>query len=86
MTLHIPTMMDRQRAITYWHGRPRKIFAVDATCGPPKRPTYAQTWYCRSSTHEAAVACVRREAWNLPRGARLSARLAGPDELGCVAS
>ncbi len=84
MSLHIPYMDDRKAAILYWRDHERKVFAVDVTAGPQKNPTYAQTWYARARTQERAIECVKQQAFGLPRKARYQARLAGPQELGCV--
>lgn len=84
MSLHIPYMDDRKAAILYWRDKEFKVFAVDVTAGPVKRPTYANTWYARARTQERAIECVKRQAFFLPARGRYTARLAGPHELGCV--
>lgn len=84
MSLYIPLMSDRAIAAAYWKDHEWKKYAVDVSAGPHKRPTYAQTWYARSRTPEGAIACIKREAPGLPARARFVARLAGPQELGCV--
>lgn len=84
MGLYTPYMIDRATATAYWRDKEWKIFAVDVTAGPARRPTYVQTWYSRARAPERAIECVKREAWGLPGRARYVARLAGPEELGCV--
>lgn len=84
MSLFIPYMDDRKTAILYWRDKEVKVFAVDVTAGPQKRPTYANTWYARARTQERAIECVKRQAFGLPARARYQVRLAGPQELGCV--
>lgn len=76
---------DEADAVAYWRGQEWKKWAVDVIAGPAKRPTYRTTHYARARTAEAAIACVKRNLLKRPpRGARFSARLAGPRELGCV--
>ena len=76
---------DEADAVAYWRGHEWKKWAVDVIAGPVKRPTYRTTYYARARTAEAAVACVQRNLVKRPPGgARFSARLAGPRELGCV--
>lgn len=84
MALYIPLMSDRKTAILYWRDKEQKVFAVDVTAGPEKKPTYANTWYARARSQERAIECVKRQAFGLPARARYQARLAGPEELGCV--
>lgn len=81
--IHRPTPGDSAVAALYWGTREFKVWAVDVRAGPPRRRTYARTWYARSRTAEGAVACVKRNAWDLPRVGSYVARLAGPAELGC---
>lgn len=76
---------DEADAVAYWCDQEWKKWAVDVIAGPAKRPTYRTTHYARARTAEAAIACVKRNLLKRPpRGARFSARLAGPRELGCV--
>lgn len=76
---------DEADAVAYWRGKEWKKWAVDVTAGPAKRPTYRTTYYARARTAENAIACVKRNMLKRrPRGARFTARLAGPRELGCV--
>lgn len=84
MSLHVPYMDDRATAAIYWRDKEQKVYAVDVTAGPHRRPTYAQTWYARTRSPERAIECVKRQAYGLPARGRYSARLAGPRELGCV--
>lgn len=84
MSLYIPYINERAIAAACWKNHEWKKYAVDVTAGSPKRPTYAQTWYARARTPEAAIECVKRQAPGLPSRARYVARLAGPIELGCV--
>lgn len=84
MSLYTPRMDDRKNAILYWRGRELKVFAVDVTAGNKKKPAYACTWYARARTQESAIESVKQQALGLPRHARYQARLAGPQELGCV--
>ena len=79
MSLYIPYTEDRKTAIIYWRDH-----EVDVTAGPQKKPTYANTWYARARTQERAIECVKQQAFGMPRLARYQARLAGPQELGCV--
>ncbi len=84
MGLYIPLMEDRKTAILYWRDKEVKVFAVDVTAGPQKKPTYASTWYARARTQERAIECIKRQAFWLPKRGRYQARLAVPLELGCV--
>lgn len=86
MALYVPYMEDRRLAILCWRDREIKVFAVDVVAGPQKKPSYANTWYARARTPERAIVCVKRQAFGLPARARYQARLAGPQELGCVPS
>ena len=75
---------DEADAAAYWEGKEFKKYAVDVRAGPARRPTTKRTLYVRARTAEAAIACAKREDWQRKAGARYSARLAGPRELGCV--
>lgn len=76
---------DEADAVAYWEGKEFKKYAVDVRAGPARRPTTKRTLYVRARTPEAAIACAKREDWQRKPGARYSARLAGPRELGCIA-
>lgn len=76
---------DEADALAYWQDKEWKKWAIDVTAGPHKRPTYRNTFYARAKTAEDAIACTKRNMIGKPpRGARFTARLAGPRELGCV--
>lgn len=76
---------DEADAEAYWRDKEWKKWAVDVIAGPAKRPTFRTTHYARARTAESAIDCVKRNLLTRPpRGARFSARLAGPRELGCV--
>ncbi|WP_157903448.1 hypothetical protein [Cupriavidus malaysiensis] len=76
---------DAADAEAYWRDKEWKKWTVDVTAGPEKRPTYHATFYARARTAERAIVCVQANMVSRPpRGARFSARLAGPRELGCV--
>lgn len=81
---HIP-LGDAALAAAFWRDKEWKTWAVDIAAGPAKTPTYGATWYARARTAETAITCVRRNLISRPpRGARFTARLAGPRELGCI--
>jgi hypothetical protein len=83
--LILPSEQDQMDATAYWRDKEWKKWAVAVIAGPAKRPTYRTTYYACARTAERAIACVRREMFQRPpRGARFTARLAGPRELGCV--
>lgn len=84
MQLAFVFSQDEFDAIACWRGHEFKVFAVDVTAGPERRPIYASTFYARARQPEGAVRAVRRDAYGLPSRARFHARLAGPRELGCV--
>lgn len=86
MSLHIPSHGDHAVAVRYWADHEWKKFAVDVIAGSAKKSTYAQTWYARARSAEAAIACIKRQGLGLPSRAQYKARLAGPNELGCVPS
>jgi hypothetical protein len=75
---------DEADAIAYWADKEFKKWAIDVTAGPHKRPTYNRTFYACARTSGRAIECVKRDMSHKPAGARFSARLAGPRELGCV--
>ncbi|KAA0073159.1 hypothetical protein CIW54_27980 (plasmid) [Paraburkholderia sp. T12-10] len=75
---------DEADAIAYWADKEFKKWAVDATAGPIKRPTYNRTFYAHARTAERAIECAKRGILHKPAGMRYRVRLAGPRELGCV--
>ncbi|SFQ40288.1 hypothetical protein [Variovorax sp. 770b2] len=77
---------DELHAIAYWATEEFRKYAVDVRAGPARRPMTVRTLYVRARTPESAVECAKRADWLRKRGARYSARLAGPRELGCVAT
>lgn len=81
---HIP-LGDAAVAAAFWRDKEWKSWAVDIVAGPTNKPTYCATWYARARCGETAIACVQRNLISRPpRGARFTARLAGPRELGCI--
>lgn len=81
---HIP-LGDAAVAAAFWRDKEWKTWAVDIVAGPTKKPTYCATWYARARSGETAIACVQRNLISRPpRGARFTARLAGPRDLGCI--
>lgn len=83
MSLSYYSEQDQQTAAAFWRDKEVKVFAVDVTGGPEKKPTYASTWYARARSRDRAIECVKRECFGLPSRARFRVRLAGPKELGC---
>jgi len=77
---------DAADAAEYWRHREWKKWAVDVAAGPAKRPTYKTTLYVRARSQDAAVECAKRNVTRNPNTCRFHARLAGPKELGCVAT
>lgn len=81
---HIP-FGDAADAAAFWSGKEWKKWAVDVQAGPARRPTFSRTLYVGARTEERAIACAKENLpTKPPRGARFSARLAGPRELGCM--
>lgn len=77
---------DTADAARFWEGKEFKKWAVDVTAGPVKRPTYNQTHYARARNEESAIEAVKENMITKVSRARYQARLAGPRELGCVAT
>lgn len=78
---------DIAAAAAYWRDRPWKKWRVDITAGLDRRPSFARTFYAAGRDCGAAERAVRANTVGLiPRRARFSVRLAGPQELGCVAT
>ncbi|MES2880487.1 MAG: hypothetical protein V4713_18910 [Pseudomonadota bacterium] len=76
---------DEADAIAYWKDKEFKKFAVDVTAGPVKRPTFSRTIYVTARNSARAIICAKDQPLSKPpRGARYTARLAGPRELGCT--
>ncbi len=80
----LPMSQDAQDAAEYWKDKEFKKFAVDVVAGKAARPTFAHTYYVQARTADRAIAAIKRDAISIPAGARYSARLAGPRELGCT--
>lgn len=79
------SVSDAAVAVAFWRDKEWKTWAVDIVAGPTKKPTYCARWYARARCGETAIACVQRNLISRPpRGARFTARLAGPRELGCI--
>jgi hypothetical protein len=82
--LHIP-FGDVADAEAYWRDKEWKKWAVEVAAGPARRPTFARTLYVGARTQERAIECAKQNLTaKPPRGARFSARLAGPRELGAL--
>jgi hypothetical protein len=77
------TPSDREAA-AYWAGREFKKYVVTVTAGPAKRPTHRSVMYVRARTSIRAIDCAKRNMVKRVAGARFSARLASPADLGCV--
>lgn len=76
---------DEQAAHQYWKNKEFKKWAVDYAVGSTRRPRRKGTVYVRARTADRAIAVARKEVMpQLPSGAQLIARLAGPRELGCI--
>lgn len=84
MALEWFTEQDQRTAAAFWADKEVKVFAVDCTAGPEKKPTYAQTWYARARSRDLAIETIKRDCYGLPKKARFRVRLAGPKELGCT--
>lgn len=76
---------DAAIGAAFWASHEWKKWRVDVLAGPDKKPTYARTYYARAKDRDGAIRAVRINLIGaLPRGARFTARVAGPRELGCV--
>ena len=75
-------MSDAEMARSYWATREHKIFAIDLTAGPRKRPHFSARMYVRATTERKALDSARRNCVHRVAGLRYHARLAGPLELG----
>jgi hypothetical protein len=81
------TQEDQAAAAAYWQGKPAKVFAVDMEAGPINgKPTFSATSYCRARSALRAVEAIKRHGVHEVRGVRYRVRLAGPVELGCIAT
>lgn len=75
---------DEADAHDYWREKEFKKFAVDVRTGRVRNASTRITVYVRARTHDAAIACARRNLKPARPSAQYVARLAGSHELGCV--
>lgn len=75
--------IDNETA-AYWAKREFKKWTVTVAAGPARRPTYTAVMHVRAKTRERAIECAKQNMVRRVPGARFSAHLATPFELGCV--
>lgn len=81
---HIQTTQDIADAEAYWKDREVKVFAVEIRSRATNDRRIQHTMYVRARTKKGAEDCAEENDFTRIVKPVYRARLAGPQELGCV--